>query len=107
MAHRSATPPTPACGGVLDAHGHGQQRGEDVAGDGGAGGGRVTAVRNSARTAPALPRGGHILSDPRHGVRGDLAAVDRPAEDRAKIEVALDLLYGPVYHRTPGPSGPR
>jgi uncharacterized membrane protein YoaK (UPF0700 family) len=27
----------------------------------------VTAVRNSARTAPALPRGGHILSDPRHG----------------------------------------
>ena len=27
----------------------------------------VTAVRNSPRTAPALPRSGHILSDPRHG----------------------------------------
>jgi hypothetical protein len=24
----------------------------------------VTAVRNSPRTAPALPRSGHILSDP-------------------------------------------
>jgi hypothetical protein len=27
----------------------------------------VTAVRNSPRTAPALPRSRHILSDPRHG----------------------------------------
>lgn len=27
----------------------------------------VTAVRSSPRTAPVLPRGGHILSDPRHG----------------------------------------
>ena len=27
----------------------------------------VTAVRSSPRTAPALPRGGHMLSDPRHG----------------------------------------
>ena len=27
----------------------------------------ATAVRSSPRTAPALPRSGHILSDPRHG----------------------------------------
>lgn len=27
----------------------------------------VTAVRSPPRTAPVLPRGGHILSDPRHG----------------------------------------
>ena len=27
----------------------------------------ATAVRSSPRTAPALPRRGHVLSDPRHG----------------------------------------
>jgi hypothetical protein len=27
----------------------------------------ATAVRSFPRTAPVLPRGGHILSDPRHG----------------------------------------